>query len=153
GRPGTPAIPWEKPVPQAKCGPDDWNETGLQGQTSRYERESGLSELGFFCNLELVGQYQGEGAKYQMDWFGDCAYYGQRANPLLRHPGVVVVDAKFPQHPRPTTWLDTQTMQDPHEGLKVHQKRRLLAAVKNTTFGVGVAPGYALQPPSEFSIF
>jgi hypothetical protein len=47
-----------QPVPQAPCGATDWTETGLQGQTTTAERMSGLSELGFQCNLELVGQYQ-----------------------------------------------------------------------------------------------
>src|SRR2546429_9242888 len=62
------------PVPAANCGATDWTETGLQGATTTAERMSGLSELGFQCNLELVGQYQGQGSKYMMTWFGDCAY-------------------------------------------------------------------------------
>ena len=38
--------------------------------------------------------------KYQMDWFDDCAYFGTTNNPLVRRPGVVVVDATNPNHPR-----------------------------------------------------
>jgi hypothetical protein len=71
-----PPVPWTAPVSRAECGRNDRTETGLQGQTSRAERVSGLSELGFNCNLDLVGQFQGEGSKYMMDWFDDCAYYG-----------------------------------------------------------------------------
>jgi hypothetical protein len=55
-------IPWTGPVPKANCDPGDWTESGLQGQTTRDERESGDSEGGYNCNLELVGRYQDEGA-------------------------------------------------------------------------------------------
>jgi hypothetical protein len=62
-------------VPKADCGPNDRTETGLQGQTTLAERFSGLAELGFNCNLELVGQFAGEGASWQFAWFDDCGYY------------------------------------------------------------------------------
>ena len=52
-------IPWTGPVPKANCGPWDRTESGLQGQTTQGERESGDSEVGYNCNLELVGQFQG----------------------------------------------------------------------------------------------
>jgi hypothetical protein len=141
-----PPTPWTGPVPQADCGPNDRVETGLQGQTSLFERTSGLSELGFNCNLELVGQFQGEGSKYMMDWFDDCAYYGTNNNPLQQHRGVVVVDASDPRNPQASAYLDTPTMLDPHESLKVHQKRKLLAAVENTSFTIPVpsAAGFAI---------
>jgi hypothetical protein len=58
-------IPWTGPVPKANCGRWDWTESGLQGQTTPWERESGDSEGGYNCNLELVGQFQGEGARSQ----------------------------------------------------------------------------------------
>jgi hypothetical protein len=50
------------PVPKAQCGPSDRIEGGLQGQTTSQERASGDSERGYNCNLELVGQFRGEGA-------------------------------------------------------------------------------------------
>ena len=65
------------PVPKAECGPSDHTETGLQGQTTSWERMSGDSTRGYNCNLELVGQFKGEGAFSQdgtilrsvpMDW-------------------------------------------------------------------------------------
>jgi len=71
-------VPSTGPVPKAHCGPGDRTESGLQGQTTPQERFTGDSELGYNCNLELVGKYQGEGA-YSQDgptFFGDCAYYG-----------------------------------------------------------------------------
>ena len=99
------------PVPKAECGLSDRTESGLQGQTTLAERVSGLSELGFNCNLELVGEFNGEGAKYQMTWFDDCAYYGTLGSPapspLLQHHGVVVVDASDPRHPQASSYLDT----------------------------------------------
>jgi hypothetical protein len=58
---GAERVPWTGPVPKADCGPWDWTESGLQGQTTPWERESGDSEGGYNCNLELVGQFQGEG--------------------------------------------------------------------------------------------
>ena len=52
-------------VPKATCGRLDRTEGGLQGQTTPGERSSGKSEGGYNCNLELVGQFQGEGAYSQ----------------------------------------------------------------------------------------
>src|SRR5262245_27171268 len=92
-------------VPRANCGPNDWTESGLQGQTTPWERDSGDSLGGYNCNLELVGQWQGEGAFSQLGpaYAGDCAYYGMDfilsgpygapGTALQQHHGVVVVDA------------------------------------------------------------
>ena len=68
------------PVPKAECGPSDRTESGLQGQTTSAERAivNGHtdSELGYNCNLEIVGQFRGEGAFSQDGpaYFGHCAY-------------------------------------------------------------------------------
>src|SRR5262245_20872448 len=94
--------PWTTPVPKADCGPYDYVETGLQGQTSVLERMSGLSMLGFNCNLELVGQYQGEGASYGLAWHKHCAYYGTANTSAQRMRGVVVINARNPRQPRMT---------------------------------------------------
>jgi len=125
-------------VPKAECGPNDRVETGLQGQTTLAERLSGDSELGYNCNLELVGQFQGQGSKWQMAWFEDCAYYGQDNNfnnPLTQNPGVVVVNASDPRNPQASAFLTARAMQDPHESLKVNRKRKLLGATKGPGFG------------------
>jgi hypothetical protein len=125
-------------VPKAECGPNDRVETGLQGQTTLAERLSGASEQAYNCNLELVGQFQGEGTKWQMASFDDCAYYGQWNNfnnPLTTHPGVAVVDASDPRNPVATDYLTARAMQDPHESLKVNEKRKLLGAIKGPGFG------------------
>jgi hypothetical protein len=126
-------------VPKAQCGPHDRVESGLQGQTTLAERESGLSALGFNCNLDLVGQFQGEGSKsWHLAWFDDCAYYGTNNNPLQQHRGTVVVDASDPRNPQASAYLDTPTMLDPHETLKQDERRKLLMA------GQFNGPGFAI---------
>jgi hypothetical protein len=76
------------PVPKAECGRSDRIETGLQGQTTSLERSSGDSEDGYNCNLELVGQFQGEGAFSQNGpaYFDHCAYMSTENNPRQAHP-------------------------------------------------------------------
>ena len=125
-------IPWTGPVPKADCGRWDWTESGLQGQTTPWERESGDSEGGYNCNLELVGQFQGEGAKSQAGpaYFDHCAYYGTNNNALQQHRGVVVIDASDPRQPRATTYLDDPVMLDPHETPKTNARRKLLAGAQ-----------------------
>jgi hypothetical protein len=131
-------VPFPGPVPRAECGPNDRVETGLQGQTTLADRLSGASQQAYNCNLELVGQFQGEGTKWQMASFEDCAYYGQWNHfdhPLTQHPGVAVVDASDPRNPVVTEYLTSRAMQDPHESLKVNTRRKLLGATKGPGFG------------------
>ena len=97
-----PATPWAAPVPKAQCGPGARAESGLQGSTTLAERFGGASAEGFRCNMELVGQYAGEGASWQMAWLGDCAYYDTANTPKQQHPGVVVLDVSDPARPKPT---------------------------------------------------
>src|ERR1700719_1868422 len=84
-------VPWTGPVPKANCGPEDRTEGGLQGETTRQERLSGNSENGYNCNLELVGQFRGEGTKSQgaLAWSDHCAYYTTINNPLQEHRGTI----------------------------------------------------------------
>jgi hypothetical protein len=126
------------PVPKARCGPNDRVEIGLQGQTTLSERMSGASLQAYNCNLELVGQFTGDGAKYQMTWHRDCAYYGTAIRANRENPGTVVIDASDPANPTATAYLDTPSMLDPHESLKVNATRQLLAGVQER------APGFAV---------
>ena len=99
-------IPGMGPVPKAHCGPFDRTESGLQGQTTSRERASGDSEGGYNCNLELVGQFRGEGAFSQDGpaYFDHCAYMATENDPLQQHPGIVVIDVSDPGiHGRPRT--------------------------------------------------
>ncbi len=116
-------------IPTATCRPTDRPETGISGETTAAERDAGLPLQGAFkCNTDLVGQYQGEGASWQLTAWKNCAYFDQRhtrrrTNPgglTETHPGTVVVDVSDPTHPVPTTWLTASAMIDPWESLKVN---------------------------------
>src|SRR5262252_2527256 len=133
-------VPWTGPVPKATCGPGDRTESGLQGQTTPAERSNSGSDGGYNCNLELVGQYQGEGAKSQGGpaYLDNCAYYDTNNTTLQQHRGVVVIDASDPAHPRPSTFLNDLVMLDPHETLKANAGRKLLAGAQN------MGPGFAV---------
>jgi hypothetical protein len=137
------AEPWTRPVPKATCGPKDRVETALQGQTTLAERMTGASEQAYTCNLELVGQFRGEGASWQMAAFDTCAYYGTANNATQQQKGVVVIDASNPKNPVASTYLDSRPMWDPWESLKVNVPRKLLAAVQADR-GNGVDPGFAV---------
>jgi hypothetical protein len=131
----------ERPVPGAACGRTDHPESGLQGQTTPRERTSGDSERGYNCNLELVGQFQGEGSFSQDGpaYFDNCAYYATENRRGQQHPGVVVVDASDPRQPKATAYLDdTAAGRNPHETLKVNEARKLLAVAENN------GPGFAV---------
>jgi hypothetical protein len=121
-------------VPQAKCGPTDHTESGLQGQTTPLERSSGDSEHAYNCNLELVSQFRGEGAVSQNGptYFNQCAYFATNDNSLQKHLGVVVVDVSDPENPTASAYIaDTPAMLNPHETLRTHVGRKLLAAAQN----------------------
>jgi hypothetical protein len=134
-RPGGPPqrTVFEGPVPRAQCGPGSNPETALQGQVPRADRESGRSSQGYSCNLDLVGRYGPsdgfEGAEWQMDWYGHCAYYDTRYFGTQQRRGTVVVDVSDPARPRYSTNLTTGALIDPWESLKVNQPRGLLAGV------------------------
>ena len=136
GEADTDPVSFPGSVPKAICGAGDHTESGLQGQTTVQERFSGDSELGYNCNLELVGRYRGEGA-YSQDgpaYFGDCAYMGtDHVTSLQQHLGMTVIDASDPTHPVPTAYLDdTPAGLAPHETPKVHAERGLLAVGQTT---------------------
>src|SRR5262245_33039013 len=122
------------PVPKAQCGRSDRTESGLQGQTTSEERASGDSELGYNCNLELVGQLRGEVAFQQAgpSDFDHCVYMATENNPLQAHPGIVVIDVSDPRHPQATAYLaDTPAGLSPHENNKVNEGRGLLGLAQS----------------------
>ncbi len=147
-------------VPKATCGPNDHPETGLQGQVSAALRATGFH--GFNCNLELVGQFRGNGANWQTTQFTQrqnpaassngqnngnggrdrvCGYHGT-ASPALSAPGrtqfgVPVIDLTDPRNPTPTAYLTTPSMLDPWESLKVNERRNLLGADNGQNGGGG----------------
>ncbi len=138
-------------VPKATCGPNDHPETGLQGQVPAPLRAAGFK--GFNCNLELIGQSKGDGANWQSAEFRRgrgqgpdgqvCAYHGT-ASPTLSLPGrnpanfgVSVIDITNPSAPTTTGHLQTISMLDPWESLKVNERRKLLGADNGQNGGGG----------------
>src|SRR5688572_10616413 len=140
-------------VPKAVCGPSDKPETALQGQVPAAMRAAGFQ--GFNCNLSLVGQSRGDGANWQTTQFKQklrgnqreghadgaggqgekwrvCGYHGTasptRSLPGRTNLGVPVLDLSDPANPTPTAYLNTISMLDPWESLKVNERRQLLAA-------------------------
>jgi hypothetical protein len=128
--PANAAVPLT--VAKATCGPNDKPETALQGQVPAALRASGFQ--GFSCNLQLIGQYKGEGASWQHAFFKDraghlCNYYDTSINTAGRTQlGTVVLDVTQPTNPQPTAYLTTQSMLDPWESLKINERRQLLGA-------------------------
>ena len=114
-------------VPIAHCRPTDKTESGMQGLTTPAEIAAGKAAQGFNCNVDLVGQYQGEGASWQLTAWKNCAYFDQRLNAAEQHPGSVAVDVSDPAHPKATAWMADNALLDPWESLKVNPARQLLA--------------------------
>jgi hypothetical protein len=133
-------------VPLAHCRKNDKTESGLQGEVTAAEVASGKNKVGFNCNTDLVGQYQGEGASWQLTAWKNCAYFDQRKGSNLAHPGTVAVDVTDPAHPVATAWLDDAAMLDPWESLKINPARQLLAGDQGTIGTPG--PGFAVYDVS-----
>ncbi|MFT4189754.1 MAG: hypothetical protein QM621_14405 [Aeromicrobium sp.] len=129
----------EGEVPRALCSPDSYPETGLQGQVSREDRDSGRSQEGYSCNLSLVGQYQGDGATWTQPSYEHCSYLGTFApGPLLQEQrGVHVLDVSDETNPTFSTSLDsTAALMGTWESLKVDPVHGRLAMT-----GASVPPG------------
>jgi uncharacterized protein (TIGR03382 family) len=139
-------------TPTATCRTTDRPETGISGETTAAERDGGQAFAGFTCNTDLIGQYQGEGASWQLTAWKNCAYFDQRhptegtvspdAGPHEANPGTVVVDVSDPTHPVPTTWLTASAMIDPWESVKVNPARQLLGAGQRPQTG-GPGDGFS----------
>jgi MYXO-CTERM domain-containing protein len=129
-------------VPKPTCRTTDKTESGLDGQTTLAEVDAGLVANGFNCNTDLVGQYQGEGASWQLAAWKTCAYFDQAKNPAEAHPGTVVLDVTDPTNPTPTAWLSDVAMLDPWESLKVNSPRQLLGGDQGTYGAPG--PGFSI---------
>ena len=133
-----PALAAHASIPIAHCRANDKTESGLQGYTTPAEVAAGKAAEGFNCNADIVGQYQGEGASWQLTAWKNCAYFDQRLNAAESHPGTVVVDVSDPANPKPTTWLNDNAMLDPWESLKVNPARQLLAAGQRPSTGFSI---------------
>lgn len=127
---------WTSAVPAATCRPGDRVETGLQGEVPLADRDSRRSTLGYNCNIDLIGQYQGPGAGFISASYQNCVYVGST---FPHTDGVEVIDASDPAHPKLTATLSEPAMiNGTWESLKVNDKRGLLAGTGVPfVFGLG----------------
>lgn len=126
------SAPVDTRVPRAHCGPGSAPETGLQGQVPLQDRRNGRSRRGYWCNLELVSRYQGQGQGTVGASYGECQYLGTILPSAVtaRNKGVNVIDMSDPERPKLTDSLvSPATLGGTWETLKVHEGRGLLAAV------------------------
>ena len=147
GKPGSGEGQVPLTVPKVTdCGPNDRPENALQGQVSAAERATPGGFKGFNCNLTLVGQARGDGANWQTTQFrqGDkrlCGYHGTasaaRSLPGRTNFGVRALDLSDPRHPTITAYLNTPSMHDPWESLKVNDRRQVLGADNGQNGGGG----------------
>jgi hypothetical protein len=143
-------------VPIAVCGPGDRPEAALQGQVPIALRTQSGGYQGNSCNLQLIGQVRGDGANWQTTEWREgrgrnrkaCAYHGS-AHPtygpsqgLARaNYGVRVIDVSDPAKPVNTAYLNTISMLDPWESLKINERRRVLGGVNAANGGLNAQNG------------
>jgi hemolysin type calcium-binding protein len=153
------AEPPVKAVPRAHCGPHDRPETGLQGEVTQADHDSGRAAQGFTCNTRLVGSHTEPNARGTVGGFrveryvdasgNECAYY----DTTLLFPsnidalsGVNVLDMSDSHNPDLTETLITPAMETPHESLRVNKRRGLLAAeTGNPAFYPGLLDIYDIS--------
>jgi hypothetical protein len=117
-------------VTPAVCGQGSRPETALQGQVPLEERLNGRSKEGYSCNLELTGQYQGEGSAVVSAVAGHCAYMPTSYSVVdkKKSQGVQVIDVSDPANPRLAKALDTKAFHvGTWESLKASPDGKLLA--------------------------
>ena len=126
---------WPTAVAPASCREGDRIETGIQGEVPLADRKSGRSTEGYNCNVDLIGQYQGQGAGIVSATYEHCSYTGSTfpTNYLGPNAGVQVIDASDPGAPVLSEVLTEPAMVGgTWETLKVNKERGLLV-------GTGVA--------------
>lgn len=121
-------------VPRALCGPGSRPETGLQGQVSLADRQSGRSGQGYQCNMTRIAQYQGVGSDWVSASNGRCAYmptnwYGT-AGGTHAQSGIQVIDFSNLASPRYVRTLATRAARSgTWESLRISPDGTMLAAV------------------------
>jgi hypothetical protein len=133
-------------VPKAHCGPGSLPETGLQGEVPLADQMDGRSQMGYRCNLELLGRFAGNGGAIMSAWYGHCAYmatgYSSTDPDYNTLKGVAVIDVSNPKHPVETARLQTPAMINPWEALKASATTGLLATGEGGSFPL-TGPGAA----------
>ena len=132
------------PVSKADCGPGSLPETGMQGDVSATDRDSGRSTRGFRCNVVLKGGYRGHGGGITSTSFENCAYMGSLFPGAMVGPdtGVSVIDASDPAQPRRTHGLycaPPALQAGTWESLKTNRNTKLLVGTGvPLLFGAGL---------------
>jgi len=147
--------PFLGPVSKAVCQPGDRTETGVDGQLTSAERESGASTRPYNCNLAIVGQYAGQGAGHQLMWYAHCAYIttqgfesGQGEDPPLLYPGIQVLDVSNQHAPKFVTNLDDPAALYDWEDGAVNAQRALLGTAESW-MGAGPQPAVSFYDLSS----
>jgi len=126
-----------KAVPRASCGSGDTVET-VQGETTLAERfATGPAKI-FNCNLELVGQYKGQGSGWGWSGTNKCAYvtqYRSVGSPKLTTPGTLVLDVSNVSTPKLVTILDSPAMDNVNESMAISPDNKLLVGNNIATNG------------------
>lgn len=139
--PASDAAVFEGPPATATCGAGSMPEQGIQGEVPLADRHSGRSNLGYTCNLQVVGRFGSDmGAEWQMATYDHCAYYARRSAILggsALPQGTVVLDVSDPANPKQTATLTSPAMLGPWESLSVNEERGLLGAVFAPVQGAG----------------
>jgi hypothetical protein len=140
--PTTPGDPSAGTVRDLPCATGSSPERALQGEVPLKDRQNGRSKKGYWCNLSLVGRYQGTGASWVSQSYRHCAYMSAAFPGDVQgtQPGVRVLDVSDPAHPKLSEILTSPAMQSgTWESLKVNMARGLLAAVSG---GAGDSAGF-----------
>lgn len=133
---GRTAVVAASPTPPATCGPGASPETGIQGEVTAADHDSGYSDQPFTCNTKMIGHF-GTSGGFKVERYVDtagheCAYFDSTLLFPTDVPGAIgtyVLDMSDPSNPTETATLVSPAMLTPHESLLVNQKRGLLAAV------------------------
>lgn len=116
---------------RAVCDSDSLPETGLQGDVSAEDRNSGRSADGYRCNIRPLGNVAGSGGGIVSAVFEHCSYTGSLfpGNNVMAQPGVQIVSVADPNNPVVVGSLTEPAMRGgTWETLKVNRERKLLAA-------------------------
>ncbi len=134
---------------RASCGDGSLVETALQGQVPLADRKNGRNLLGYRCNLERVGQYQGEGASWVNPSIDHCAYMATSFSgiPSKKSQGVQVIDVSDISNPVLSTHLTSPAfLQGPWESMKISASRGLIAgSAVGPISGVGFVDVYDIS--------
>jgi hypothetical protein len=118
----------------AHCAAGDRQEPALQGQVPQSERLNGAAEPGYWCNLQLVGQFSSHSFA-NFDTYKNCAYYTDHDG-FTTDGHSIVLDVSDPQHPVKTATLTARAMRNAGESMRVNQARGLLVADHYSILGI-----------------